>query len=83
MVCETDVLVHELALEFCFKSGDRANELCARLLEQRLGRDGAVSLNLDEEVWLQGMWDFVPRKEDLRHGEELAEMVEMRSAGPQ
>lgn len=33
--------------------------------------DGSVGLDLDEEVGVKRMWDFITCEEDLRHGEEL------------
>lgn len=48
------------------------NQLRARGLQDGLRRRGAVRLDLDEKVGVQGVGDFVPCEEDLGHGEELA-----------
>lgn len=62
----------ELSFELGFQRGKRADKLRACLFEQCGGGDGPVSLNLDEEVRLQRVWDLVASEEDLRHGEKLA-----------
>jgi hypothetical protein len=49
----------KFSLELCLKRGKSADEFRASLLEKRSRRDGAVGLNLDEEIGLEGMRDFV------------------------
>lgn len=62
----------ELALEFRFQRGNRADELRTRRLKDLRGGHRAVRLDLQEEVWVERMGDLVAGEEDLRHGEELA-----------
>lgn len=66
-----DVLERELSLELVLEDKEIADELVAGLLEDGLGCYGAVGLDLDDEVWVKWVRDFVPCEQDLGHGEEL------------
>lgn len=63
-----NILIRELPLELRLEAGDRADERGARLLEDGGGGDGTVGLDLDDEMRVEGMGDFVPCKKDLGHG---------------
>lgn len=56
----------------CLEGSEGADELCAGLFEGIGGGDGAVGLELDEEVGVERVGDFVAREEDLWGLEELA-----------
>lgn len=60
-----DILIRELSFELCLEGGEGADELCAGLFEGVGGGDGAVGLELDEEVGVERVGDFVAREEDL------------------
>ena len=67
-----DVLERELALEFGFEQGHGGDELRAGLLQDRLRRDAAVGLDLEQKVRVERVRDFVAREEDLGHREQLS-----------
>lgn len=62
----------ELAPELDLERGDGCDHARAGLLEDGGGRGGAVCLELEEEVRVQGVWELVAGEEDLGHREELA-----------
>ena len=67
-----DVVHRKLALKLALERRDHADEVCARLLEDRGGRDAAVRLDLQEEVWLERVRDLVAGEEDARVPKELS-----------
>lgn len=78
-LAEANVLVHELALEFRLECRKRTDEFCTCLLEKGGRCDSAIRLDLDEEIWLERVWYFVAREENLWHRKQLSEvLIEIR-----
>jgi len=70
--CAFDILVGELTLELDFERGHGSDQLRTRLLQDGFWSYSAVGLDLNNEIGVERMRDFITSEENLGHREELA-----------